>query len=88
MQNETKNTEIKNTALALLCAVTYSALPLGYFYKFVEVAFNDVFNHFLSSVKRKSCFLYSCPSYSVLAVHLRTFLILYKNTKDCYLKHR
>jgi Protein of unknown function (DUF1761) len=27
MQNETKNTEIKNTALALLCAVTYSALP-------------------------------------------------------------
>jgi hypothetical protein len=26
MQNNTENTEIKNTALALLCAVTYSAL--------------------------------------------------------------
>jgi hypothetical protein len=31
MQNETKNTEIKNTALALLCAVTYSALPYSKF---------------------------------------------------------
>jgi hypothetical protein len=27
MQNETKNTEVRNIALALLCTVTYSALP-------------------------------------------------------------